>query len=553
MGAPVRFLAATRLVRHYSPWIPMVMVAASTGVIFLLQSREFGKGFSVVIWLTVAVASGLAGAWSASRALMALVFLLPALPYFRYDTWLGKGLPPVIAAGVLLGVALNAQSAWSGLLQDHRRPIATAVLTFCALLSVSCVLVLLQRSPVVITALGREELAGLFSTGWASLRPQNTLPIVRSGEFLLGPIAGLSFFSLLVRTRVGGAARLDAEELVAAFLLTSVLNFGVACGQVYLPGFPVASLYQLPAGLFHNPVGLAELMTLAAPVALAVSLGPHRIRWLRPLAIGTVVVIVLIFVPIQQRSAHLGVTTGTICFLVTAWVVITRQTGHGHRRLLAVSLVAGPLLLVGLLGAYLGTTQWQQSRAAITQAPASAAWLGIGLRGETNRMAFFMVQDRPLGGYGVGGFEAALPAYYARHRPPVRAYTHALLNHPLLNHPLHMLVDLGVLGLMVNAWMFGAFLAPGLRGTVSCALPHRRQKVDLTAAGCFSGACALLLLSIWTGEWVYDASISVVAFMLLAVAAATWKPADLERSAAVPLWLIVALPFVHVALFALAV
>ena len=174
----------TRLAETLAPWIPIAMLVASTAVAFTLRGRESGLGLSALAWFTVALAVGLASTrWPAS-ALTGLVFLIPITPYFRYDTWLGQALPLVIAAPLLVGVALNSKTAWSRLLRDRRRSVATAVLTFSALLSVSVVLVLLQRGSFLISALGREDVGGFFNTGWA-VKPQNSFPIDRSGSLIV--------------------------------------------------------------------------------------------------------------------------------------------------------------------------------------------------------------------------------------------------------------------------------------------------------------------------------------------------------------------------------
>ena len=239
---------ATRLLEGLAPWIPIAMLVALVGIAFYLRAQELGTGIGAVAWLVVAVASGLAGTCLPSHTLTALVVVLPIAPYLRYDTWLGQALPGVIAASVLVGVSLSPATAWGQMLRDQRRAIAMAVLTFAALLAVSLVLVLLQRSSFLLGALGREEVGGFFSTGWAVLRPQNTFPVDRSGAFLLGPVAGLAFLSLLSRAGSGGHGLLGRDRLVGALLVTSALNVGVATGQVYIPGFPVDTLYEPTAG-----------------------------------------------------------------------------------------------------------------------------------------------------------------------------------------------------------------------------------------------------------------------------------------------------------------
>ena len=160
-----------------------------------------------------------------------------------------------------------------------------------------------------------------------------------------------------------------------------------------------------------------------------------------------------------------------------------------------------------------------------------------------------MIRDRPLGGYGVGGFESALPAYYERHGPAVRQYD----DHSIMNHPLHMFVDLGVFGLAANLWLLGVFILPSLRRLfVRADLADHNVGVELTALGCSTGATAVFFLSIWTGEWMYNTPISVAAFVLLAVATHPLESREGDgRKVAVGA--ILALPMAHAVTFVLGV
>ena len=171
---------------YLAPWTPIAILLASTSIAFVLRSQEFGGGLTALAWVSAATAAAVAGARSPDRALIALVFLLPITPYFRYDTWLGQALPSVILAAVLVGVALSSEANWGQLVRDRRRPVSTPVLTFAALLGVSTLLVLLQRSPLLFNMLGREEVGGFFTSAWPTLRPQTSVPIDRSGGVPIG-------------------------------------------------------------------------------------------------------------------------------------------------------------------------------------------------------------------------------------------------------------------------------------------------------------------------------------------------------------------------------
>ena len=525
------------------------MLVVSTTVALILRLRVEGGGISAVLWPTALLAAGLASARWPVRAIVSLLFLLPVTPYVRYETWLGKSLPAVFSAAVLVGVALSHASTWSRLLRDRRGRLATPILTFAAILAMSIVLVLLHRSPFFLGLTGAAWVQGVFARDWVTLLPQSTLPILRGGWFLLGPLAGLALLSLLTPERGTVGGRISRDGVIGALLLTSLLNLGVACGQVYIPGFPLETLRGPVSGLFHNPNGLSLLMTLAAPVALAVSLRPHRIGWLRPVAFVTLVLVILMFVPIRQRSAHLGVITGITCTLATLGLLLARRDRKGFRQVMTLTTAIVVLLVFGVASAFERTGQWQQVRSAVRDAPLSAVWLGIGQRQELNQMAFYMVGDRPLGGYGIGGFDAALPAYYERYGPSVRLYDY----HSALNHPLHVAVDLGIVGLGANLWLLGAFVLPPIRKLFARAYSvESAADVDPISVGCVAAGGAAFLLSIWVGEWMYDAPLSVAAFMLLALAA----PSPEMRTDATPtvaVWAILALPLVHGVLFVLGV
>ena len=559
--------ASTFRLKHIAPWLPLALIVFSVSTALLLRGGTSGNVLSAVWWTAVTMSAGFIGSRLPGRALVALAFLLPVVPYVRYDTWLGKELPFVIAAAVLVGVTLNPETSWTRLLRDRRRHIATPVLAFAALLAASAVLVLFQRSQFVMNLAGMGWVNGYFAKDWVTLIPQSTLPVLRSGRFLLGPVCGLALLSLLNRVANRQPESVTREGILAAFFLTSTLNLSVACGQFFLPDFPIPTLYEPVAGLFHNPVGLGLLMTLVAPVALAVSLRPTRITWLRPLAMVTLVLVALMFVPLQQRSAHLGVIAGITCFLLPLAFVLV-QKNRKHFRRIVIATVATTILLSLVLAAGFatinrtrgpGVTQWQQTWTAISNRPLSTVWLGIGVRLQINRLGFLMVSDRPLGGYGIGGFEAARPAYHERYGPPcVQFFLHCAIfqpefDHSLLNHPLHMLTDLGVLGLTTHLWLFSAFLFPPIRKVlIDLRSKNRETKIDLIAVGCVAGVGAALLLSLWTAEWLYDVTISAVAFMLLALAAPKFEPAEDNRPG-LAIWAILAFPLAHGITFILGV
>jgi hypothetical protein len=108
-----------------------------------------------------------------------------------------------------------------------------------------------------------------------------------------------------------------------------------------------------------------------------------------------------------------------------------------------------------------------------------------------------------------------------------------------------MLTDLGVLGLTTHLWLFSVFLFPPIRKVlIDRRSENRETQIDLTALGCAAGVAAAVLLSLWTAEWLYDATISVTAFMLLALAMPKIEGAEDDRSD-LKIWAILTLPLAY--------
>jgi len=523
--------------------VPIAVLLMGGAVALVLAGHTAGAGPSAAGWILALFAAGVAGFSRPGWTLVMLVGVLPITPYLRYSTWIGGLLPEAVAAFCLTGAALSPSLRLNRSLEDERGPIAAPTVAFASLLLLSVVLVLLQRSPFVATLIG----GGVFANHWASLGSQSTLPVLRACGLLVGPVAGLVGLSLWRRREPHSG--LEPEQLVTVVLVSGLISLLVACGQAFVPNFPVPSLFPGVSGFYHNPVGLALLMTLIAPLAVVVSFDASRQGRLRPLGFATLITGWLVFVSIGQRSAHLGVALG-VTVALTGWAVISVRRGRADaRRVLVVAAISFALLVVGLALGVSRTAQWQQSLSTLVDSPISTRWLGIGERGETNRMAFLMVAERPLGGYGIGGFEAALPAFYyqvvlsqERYGPLARGSEHSILN-----HPLHMAVDFGVFGLVGNLWLLAAFLVPAVGSVSRSAGLQPLDRGDLLGLGCAAGFGSALLLSIWTGEWMYDAAVSVPAFSLISIALIATPSGGRHRLAA--RWAMVALPLGHALMF----
>ena len=84
------------------------------------------------------------------------------------------------------------------------------------------------------------------------------------------------------------------------------------------------------------------------------------------------VLVVLMFVPIRQRSAHLGIVTAMVCMLAASGLLCARSDKRLFRQIIAAAVAVSVLLALWLVGAFARTTQWRATQAAISNAPLSA-------------------------------------------------------------------------------------------------------------------------------------------------------------------------------------
>jgi putative inorganic carbon (HCO3(-)) transporter len=244
------------------------------------------------------------------------------------------------------------------------------------------------------------------------------------------------------------------------------------CGALLLGGAGVA-LVGLSQGLFDLelvPQAVAPASTLAnrnvAAAFVVVVMPLALVPWSTPLArraAWAAVVLMAAFLPLtRSRAAALGVALQLL--LLAALLRKMAGPGPGERR------------------------PWIVVPAVVLLALGGAAWLtrvdpmkqrSVDIRADLAASAFSMARERPLLGFGLGGFTQAYPAY----GPPVAS----VLGDPLRvesphAEPLQVVAETGVPGLLALLWMAVATVRTLRRRLVSPDPNVRRLGLALALA-----------------------------------------------------------------------
>ncbi len=221
----------------------------------------------------------------------------------------------------------------------------------------------------------------------ALLSPQRTLALwgqyqVGTGLVFLGALAG----AWAVGVRAGErSSRLVADALLVGCLVNAAL--AVAEQLVNLGAYGVSTLDGRSAGLFGNPVYLAELLCGGLWLALS--------RLERRAAPVAAVLVIAAGIELSGSRAALG--------LAVLAVVVAVVRAPRHTRVLLVAAVAGGLAL----GAVVAAVAPGATTASDRVSGVAVASDGIRPRAETWKGGLAALADRPLWGWGPGAFLAA--------------------------------------------------------------------------------------------------------------------------------------------------
>jgi putative inorganic carbon (hco3(-)) transporter len=300
-------------------------------------------------------------------------------------------------------------------------------------------------------------------TLWISAWPDLTLPQVWQ---LLAGIA--AYYAMRAWATSSARAHGAAWGLVLLGLGLALLTpFGVRWGAHKLPFVPPALYARLPTLLPDpiNPNVMGGALALLLPLAVALAVFNWRsLRPLARLAVWTAAAsMAVMLVLVQSRGALLGSAVAMIVLCVLRW-----------RRGWLMALVA-------LMAAGLGIWRIGLDR-AVAMLATTESFGGLPGRLEIWSRAWYVLQDFPFTGAGMGAFRPVVNALYPFFSfAPDAAPPHA---HNLY---LQVGVDLGLPGLL--AWLTLLLLA----GRAAwLAYRHGRRTHDAQTAGLAAGLLASL-------------------------------------------------------------
>jgi len=404
------------------------------------------------------------------------------------------------------------------------------------LLAIAARLLLFPGPYVLVGAgcIGLQFMARRWKTGQWTVHSQVDIPMVVLGAALAlstvpsvrldysapkfwGIVLGIAVFYTCLNF-ADSAARIETLTLVVMALMGASVVIGVLfmahppeklaiASALYarVPSFavPIQSSTIVIEGVNPNEVG--GVVALSLPIALGLL---ARGRWIRLIAMSSLLVLVPALLMTQSRSAMVGVSV--------ALVIATVRSTRGWKRWMAAAMV---LLISAALAASGGLTSLPTG-----VLPGDAAGMTMPLSGRIDlwRRAAAMIMDMPVTGVGLNTFPVILHDYYSAGQVDVRLTPHA---HDLF---LQTAIDLGVPGLIA----FGAVVYGAMKGgwaawrSGRCQAATAALLLGLTSYGVYSLTDAIALGA--------KPSIFMWACLGLLAAAGAYPRRDLVPTRAVP-------------------
>lgn len=215
----------------------------------------------------------------------------------------------------------------------------------------------------------------------------------------------------------------------------------------WLPDWTIFSYYQQYAG--NKSISLGIFLAIVAAWMLNEAFDANERR--------TMLTYLAAYAFTEWVVVQFAVTrTGTLMVYLLSALVILRRLKFDRRSLAIVAVVS--LVIIGILASNGdGNRRLKGVSSAIT-----ALKEGSAATGESNRLQFLrvtgaMIAEKPLSGFGIGGW---------RQEYPVRAQglETAFMSTPHNDYLLYG-SELGVTGLILLAWIFGALVRQSFRST----------------------------------------------------------------------------------------
>jgi O-antigen ligase len=317
---------------------------------------------------------------------------------------------------------------------------------------------------------------------------------------------------LLLGLFVSSATSAWSERFVRLLLrVVSVVMVPAAVMAIaQYAGYLPTSSPDRPPGPIGNPVVLAAVLGLAAPIVLTEIVEASR-AWLQWAWSAAFVVIVVAIGLTLSRGPWVGLAAAIVVVVV------------GRLRLVPVdrrSLTTGGLVLVAALAATVLANghRLPQFTGRVANAVTPAADAAIGVRVICYRAALAIIGDRPVTGVGPENFAQVFPTYHAR--------TGGVLGHDIVPTMVHSVylekaVNNGLPGLCVYVFLVGAIASAGWRAIRQA--DSSRRTLALMAGAAVVG----VLVQDLTG-WL-DIALQVPFWLIAGVLVSLATPASQER------------------------
>ena len=344
-------------------------------------------------------------------------------------------------------------------------------------------------------------------------------------NYLTGPV----FFIIILPSLLSQAGFL--RRVLTALSVSAGLALIFSAVQKYhspsLGNYPFFIRLDQINATFKDPNSFGAFLSYFIPLALGAALTFRG--WLRWLSMGLAGFSLVMFPAVGARSPFGALAAGLAVFAALA---LARMEAPLPKKLLrAAAALTAAAGLIGLLFAV-------QGRSILARRVAAS----LGVFSETTspeaffnrRLAFWraavaMTEDYPLTGVGLGAFVVELPNYLRTLGTPMKATDSAL------NHPLQVAAELGLVGLLLLAWLALEVLRQLVRSWRSCP-PDRKYLL----AGVISGLAAFavnFMFQTYIGSYEIKASLWLLIALAVALGGeASWpsRVAQIGRRASVP-------------------
>jgi len=400
-------------------------------------------------------------AWDKEKGIVLFVFLFPLLNSLPYFFNLFEHIPQAPIALVLflfffMGWSLNAFFSRQRL--SFQQPLLLPMTLFSFLIILSGLITFFRYSGnFPFTADKLYE----FVT--------NVNGVTSGGAFMstlfnaLNYLTGFALFFV-----VYSLARSDKlrERIQFALIISAALSILMGFAQRFfdlsLGNTPFWIEMDQINGTFKDPNALAVFLSAVWPLALGFMLARKGTkRWI---SLGTLVLILLIFPQIGNRSGFLGLIAAALVFL-GLWLLTQRKKMRPKKAALML-LVPAVLCVIAFVFVIRSSRLGERLKSDIRALTAGSLLTVSPERYFLWKEAANMIRGYPLTGIGLGAYIIELPNYYSQ---DTRTYEH---NREVFrrddsaeNYSLQVTAELGLIGSVFVFWIFAVLMIQVLRST----------------------------------------------------------------------------------------